>query len=311
MSVRPVQEERVRRGGFAAGRLTIGVIVATALMALAALALVVLPRGGGASRPVMVGVGQALGALRSQLAAQQGAKVDQQAAAARASAAALGAANARYAASVRTLDGAWNGLAPATSRTLTDGQRAWVARKHAVCRAASARVAADAALRETDRLKCETGANLARANWVEAAGRASATRAPIAVVSPGQACEVLHRRSWHLGETLTFAGEYTADRRGGFALVRPLGCDQETGLSNIAPAARRQLDAANPAWAPPRRRVVGRFTARLVLAPRDGARFFDDDGVRLQLASVSGLHVIEPIGSHPHAPAHRRSGHRR
>src|SRR5579872_1845846 len=302
MSVRPVQEERVNGGGFAARGLTIGVLVAAALMALAALALVVLPRGGAGTRPVMVTVGQALDKLRAQLAAQQGAKVDQQAMAARA--AALGAASARYAASVRALDGAWNALAPATSRTLAEGQRAWIAHKHEICRAAASRAAADTAQREADRLKCEAGANLARTRWVEAAARAGAMRAP--VVSAGAACEVLRRRGWHLGETLTFAGEYTVDRRGGFALVRPLGCDQETGLSGAAPAARRQLDAAVPYWAPPHRRVVGRFTARLVLAPRDGARFFDDDGVRLQVDAVSGLQVIGAPAAHPRRPSRRR-----
>ena len=313
MSVRPVPEERVNGGGFAARGLTIGALVAAALMALAALAFVALglPRGGAVTRPVMVAVGQALDKMRSQLAAQRGAKVDQQAAAARASAATVSAAGARYASSVRTLDGAWNALAPSTSRALTEGQRAWIAHKHEVCRLAAARASADAALREAERLKCETGANLARARWVEAAARAGAMRAPVAVVSVSEACQVLRRRGWRLGETLTFTGEYSVERPGGMALLRPLGCEQETGIAGVAVAARRQLDAVAPPWATPQRRVVGRFTARLVLAPRDGARFFDDDGVRLQVTGVSGLHALVPIGAHAHAPAHRRSAHRR
>ena len=275
-------------------------VVATAFLALAVLLAFEFTFANGRAsqgKPAVLSVQQALAQLRAQ---QSGPPIAALALPiAQASPVSLDQAKARYALTVQALDTAWTALAPAVTDQLTRPQRVWIWRRNAGCEARAP--APEGAARESQRLACRGAANLARAAWLkqyappapsEAATTAAVPAAtPLAdeALVPSAACAWLRARGDHLGETISFQGEYVNDHSGP-ALVRPIGCDQAIVLREMDPAARMMLDRVDPPpWTGQPRRFVALFTGRLV---HTGVTATDDDAIRLHVAEVTNVRVV-------------------
>jgi uncharacterized protein YecT (DUF1311 family) len=274
-------------------RLTVGMGAAVASLAVGGLifaAVDVARDRGGQGRPTVLAVGRAMAVLRIEATAQQG---QQQLGLRRqALVAALNDASDRHDQSVRALDGAWKALAPEKSQALTEAQQAWIGRKNAACAADADRASADPIDRETARQNCETGANWKRTLWVKEQAAAPASGA---VLSAAEACDILHGGGRHIGETITFPGDYQTDRAAGLALILPVGCDRAAGVAGMDAGAKRLIGEADPPpWPLPHRRLLGVFTARLIQDAPDESVFDHDDGVRLEVAQIADLQVIQP-----------------
>ena len=123
---------------------------------------------------------------------------------------------------------------------------------------------------------------------------AAALSPPARMLAPQQACDVIRARTQHVGEVVSFRGEFVSDHLG-VATIRPVGCKERAGIDVIRPAALRRLHQADPVpWSSPSRHLMAEFTARLV---RSGARTADVGGVRLSVSTVRDLSVIEPTPS--------------
>jgi hypothetical protein len=110
-------------------------------------------------------------ALANQAATQQQAQQQQaqaqQAAQQQASQAALLAATADNKLSVQTINATWGAIGADAKTQLVDAERAWIAAKVANCNVQAAAASTDPTDKETARLKCDTAANQARADWLK------------------------------------------------------------------------------------------------------------------------------------------------
>jgi hypothetical protein len=104
-------------------------------------------------------------------------------------------------------------------------------------------------------------------------------------------CLIMHARSKHLGETITFVGKYQTDfiER---SLIVPNGCDRGVGLGTVAPDADHLLDQATDPLKPDRR-IDATFTGTLVQDKPNGLTFHNDDGVRINVSKVTDLKVTD------------------
>lgn len=103
------------------------------------------------------------------------------------------------------------------------------------------------------------------------------------VLSAAAACKLLVDRVHHVGETITFPGDYTSDHIER-EVISPTGCRWGIGVRSTDRNITRiieQLDRPES-----RKGVRARFTGKLVQVAPNGMLFFKDDGVRL---NVTGL----------------------
>jgi hypothetical protein len=106
------------------------------------------------------------------------------------------------------------------------------------------------------------------------------------------ACEIAKTRGRHLGQTVVFRGEYLTDHMEK-AAIRPIGCDVAFGLGSLADDVERRIQSADPPpWISPQRRMIAVFTGLLTQRGRDGLQFYRDDGIRLDVTSMTDLKVI-------------------
>jgi hypothetical protein len=98
------------------------------------------------------------------------------------------------------------------------------------------------------------------------------------------ACSITSRseRLKHIGETITFTGEYGSDIER--ALVLPDGCPWGVGVGTIAPEAEIALEAFQ---GKPTNTVHGAFTGTLVRGAPNGFEFYKDDGTRLNITRLA------------------------
>ena len=108
-----------------------------------------------------------------------------------------------------------------------------------------------------------------------------------------QACRVAHSPRSHIGKTITFRAEYLTDhieRR----WLRPIGCDRGFGLGSMTPVVEHLIaDADPPIWYPGRRKIIAVFEAKVAQGKPNEFEFAHDDGVRLNVAKVAELQVID------------------
>jgi hypothetical protein len=103
-------------------------------------------------------------------------------------------------------------------------------------------------------------------------------------------CQIAHTRTKHIGESVTFLGEYMTDHLER-SLVLIVGCDRGIGLGSMSPEAEKLIDAADPQPWSFDRHIRGVFTATLFQVQPNGMTFMNDDGVRLNVTSVTNLVV--------------------
>lgn len=129
----------------------------------------------------------------------------------------------------------------------------------------------------------------------QASGLVSQGAAPEARTSGapglGAACAILRARGAHIGQTLSFRGEYLSDRRG-TVVVRPIGCEEAVVVRDLDQAARSMADRVGPSTrTATSQRFVALFTATLVHAGPPGS---EDDATRLSVKSITNVQVIQP-----------------
>jgi len=114
------------------------------------------------------------------------------------------------------------------------------------------------------------------------------TTGPANAVDASSACRIKHDESHHVGETISFRGEYDSDgiER---AIVMPAGCDSGFGVGTIAPALVTQMDSHVLPGFYPARKIDAVFTGQLVQSTPNTAQFRLDDGVRINITAVQGI----------------------
>ena len=101
----------------------------------------------------------------------------------------------------------------------------------------------------------------------------------------------MHARTKHLGETITFYGEYLTDHIER-SLILPNGCDRGIGLGQLSPDADKVLSSAdNPLKF--ERKIEATFTGTLVQDKPNGFTFLNDDGVRLDISHIADQKVTD------------------
>lgn len=97
-------------------------------------------------------------------------------------------------------------------------------------------------------------------------------------------CHMISRgeRLKHIGETITFAGEFGSDIERSVAW--PDGCPWGVGVGKIAPDAEKIINAfqGHPAIT-----VHGTFTGTLTRVGSNGFEFYKDDGMRLDIIRLA------------------------
>ena len=104
-----------------------------------------------------------------------------------------------------------------------------------------------------------------------------------------EACKVLSApdRQHHLGETVTFRGEFTSDMER--AVIRPVGCRYGVGLGSMDSQSADIVQKLAPPFLVKRGKNIGptgvraTFTGTLILGAPNGMMFRQDDRVRLNV----------------------------
>jgi|SRR5580698_4721316 hypothetical protein len=107
------------------------------------------------------------------------------------------------------------------------------------------------------------------------------------------ACKLVHTADKHIGETITFRGEYVTDHIER-SLIEPVGCDQGIGLGATSADADQALNAADPPPWSNSRRIYATFTAVISQEKPNDFQFLADKGVRLDVARVVDVKVTGP-----------------
>ena len=96
-------------------------------------------------------------------------------------------------------------------------------------------------------------------------------------------CSMISRseRLKHIGDTITFAGEYASDFER--ALVLPDGCQWGVGVGTVAPEV---ASAIGTFQGRPSTSVHGIFTGNLVRSAPNSFEFYRDDGTRLNITRL-------------------------
>ncbi len=119
------------------------------------------------------------------------------------------------------------------------------------------------------------------------------TLAPLAAEpspTPEQrACAVIQDGAKHIGETITFRGEYHTDHIER-SLVKPLGCDRGIGLGGGSdPEVWKPIQAVESPVYDPWRRIEATFTGTVVQRRANGMQYANDDGVRLRIDRITDV----------------------
>ncbi len=111
---------------------------------------------------------------------------------------------------------------------------------------------------------------------------------PANALDANPACRIKHEESHHIGETISFRGEYVSDgiER---AIVTPAGCDSGFGIGTIAPELVSQMDSHVLPGFYPALKIDAVFTGQLVQGTPNTAQFRLDDGVRLNITAVQDI----------------------
>jgi hypothetical protein len=107
------------------------------------------------------------------------------------------------------------------------------------------------------------------------------------------ACRLLFDERAHVGETITFTGDYSSDQIER-AVVSPKGCAKGFGVGAIAEDAQKAMDPRTAPGLYPARDIEAVITGVLVQVKPSGGQFFHDQGVRLNITSVSQVKPLKP-----------------
>ncbi len=110
------------------------------------------------------------------------------------------------------------------------------------------------------------------------------------VLSASAACKLLADKGRHVGETITFPGDYTSDHMER-AVVWPTGCRWGIGVRATNNNVKKLIEPLDPPWG--HNGVRGRFTGKLVQSARNGMLFFHDDGIRLNIIRLDHAAAFE------------------
>ena len=110
-------------------------------------------------------------------------------------------------------------------------------------------------------------------------------------------CKIIRARAKHVGETIIFHGEFRTDHVER-SLILPKGCDRGIGLGQLSPDADKVLSGAYDR-SKPNSKIEATFTGMLVKDEPNGFKFWNDDGVRLDISHIADLKVTDPP---PHRP---------
>jgi hypothetical protein len=111
--------------------------------------------------------------------------------------------------------------------------------------------------------------------------------------NPKTVCSIMHARAKHLGETITFDGEYLTDNIER-PLILPNGCDLSIIVGQISSDANKTLTSADRPPLKSGRKVEATFTGTLVQGQPNGLTYKYDDGVRIDLSSIAKLKITDP-----------------
>lgn len=133
-------------------------------------------------------------------------------------------------------------------------------------------------------------------NWLKTAGLGIAVSCALLpflsacseqkVLSAKEACRFLSReeRLKHLGETITFEGEYTSDHMER-SVVGVVGCRSAIGVESMDPETQAAIDRLDRPEDAKKgfTGIRGQFTATLARKEPNSLLYFHDDGIRLDV----------------------------
>jgi hypothetical protein len=102
-----------------------------------------------------------------------------------------------------------------------------------------------------------------------------------------RACAVIKEAGKHVGETISFHGEYLTDHIERSVVV-PSGCSRGIGLGGYNREVWKPIDSVDSPWVP-RRHIEATFIGTLIKQRANVAQFAADDGVRFKVDHVTDV----------------------